>query len=95
MNIPDITIGVDAKHEHYGIMGWEEFHRYARLNLSLYHSLIESTQYMTEVDRLRVMLWHYVNEAETAKALYYTQVRNNPPAPVTGPNGETYRYVGP
>lgn len=93
--IPEITIGTDATNTHYGIMGWEEFDRYARLNLPLYRTLADSTHYMTETDRLRVMLWHYVNEAETAKALYAAQLRESAPAPVMGPNGEVYRYVGP
>lgn len=96
--IPEIVIGYNGDQTYYGIMGWDDFNRYASNNLSLYRSLVESTRYMTEIDRLHVMLWHYVNEAETAKALYYKAVeKSGVPViePVMGPDGQVWRYVGP
>lgn len=91
--IPTITIARNARGD-YAIQGFEDFDRHARHNLPLYRALVNSTTGMSEVDRLRVMLWHYVNEAETAKALYYKAVENGA-APIIGANGEVYRYVGP
>lgn len=98
MSIPEIIIATSQDPSRYGIMGWEDFNYYALNNLPLYRSLVDATEYMSEVDGLHVILWHYVNEAEIAKALYYKAVeKGGIPViePVMGPDGQTWRYIGP
>lgn len=92
---PQLTIGVTDTH--YGIHGWEDFDRYARCNWALYSSMSKAYAYMTEVDRLRLMLAMCATELEGMREEYagYRMRHPEPIAPVTGPDGRVYRYVGP
>lgn len=69
MTQPDIVIAHNRDGTHYAIGGWDEFNRYARLNWPLWEAVSRATEYMSEVDRLKVLAYHHAVEAQHCRLM--------------------------
>lgn len=92
--IPEIKIGV--KPGYYGLAGWEELDRWARLNLTLWAHVTKDCELgkMNEETRLKMLVYGYL-KAYAATSEEYVEYRSKNPAPVIGPDGQVWRYIGP
>jgi len=81
----------------YHLEGWAKFDDWAYCNEIAYHNI---TKYAnnhlnaSNEDRYRMLIWEYVNETNRLRRELAEYQLNNP-APVMGPHGQVWRYIGP
>ncbi len=80
----------------YQLDGWKEVDRWAFENQPLWNQLTKENEMMglSEEDRLKTLAALYMKRCVELGDEYVRYQMENP-APVTGPNGEVWRYVGP
>ena len=80
----------------YKVTGWEEFDRWAQMNVVTWKLVTKEVEQMglNEQDRLRWLAHSYLRSFHQM-AEEYADYRFKNPAPVIGPDGKVWRYIGP